>query len=99
MSKIPTPIWVCLTVAFLGVVAAFVVLSATGSDAAEFRGFLNIVMNLAGLVLSGGAAAYAGKAVSQTNGSLDRRIEQGVSAALEAQRAEDTQPGGELRRG
>jgi hypothetical protein len=99
VSKIPTPIYVCLTVAFLAVVGAFVVLSATGSDAAEFRGFLIIVLNLAGLIVTGGAATYAGKAASQTNGNLDQRIKDGVSAALDQQRAEDVAPGGELRRG
>lgn len=98
MNKIPTPVWVCLTVAFLGTVGAFVFLSATDNDAAEFRGFLNIVMNLVTLLVTGAAAAYAGKAAQQTNGSLDERIKAGAAAALEEQRADDTAPGGELRR-
>jgi hypothetical protein len=98
LSKIPTPVWVCITVAFLATIGAFVFLSYTDSDAAEFRGFLNIVMNLANLVVTGGALAYAGVAARQTNGGLDERIERGAARALEQQRADDTAPGGELRR-
>jgi hypothetical protein len=98
LSKIPTPVWVCLTAAFLGTVGAFAFLSYTGSDAAEFRGFLNIVMNLANLLVTGGALAYAGQAAQQTNGGLDKRVQAAARAALVEQRVEDTEPGGELRR-
>jgi hypothetical protein len=106
MKSVPVAAWVCLTVAFLSVVTAFVVLAVTGADAAEFRGFLNIFANLAGIMLGGGSVVYAGaaarnsqRAVEQTNGALDSRIEAGVRAALEQQRAADLLPGGELRRG
>jgi hypothetical protein len=106
LKNVPTAAWWFLTVAFVAVVAAFVVLGVTGTDAAEFRGFLNVVSNLAGLLLGGGAVVYSGaaaknsqQAAEQTNGALDERIEAGVRAALEAQRAADVLPGGELRRG
>jgi hypothetical protein len=98
VRNVPTAAWACLTVAFVTVVAAFVYLSAQGADTAEFRSFLNTTLNFAGLLLSGGAVAFAGKAAQQTNGGLDARIEAGVQRALEAQRAADTAPGGELRR-
>lgn len=103
LKNVPTAAWVCITLAFLGVTAAFVILAVTGADAAEFRGFLNIFANLGGLLLGGGSVVYAGAAarnsqrtVEQTNGALDARIEAGVRAALEAQRADDVQPGGVL---
>lgn len=105
MRNVPGVAWVCLTVAFLAVVGAFVVLDVTGTDGTEFRGFLNIVANLAGIVLGGGGLIYssaaqrsAAQAARQTNGDLDGRIQAAVSEALAAQRAVDVAPGGEYRR-
>lgn len=89
-SKIPTVAWLCITAAFLGTVAAFAWLSSIGADGSEFRSFLNTVMNLGGLLLGGGAVAYAGQAAAQTNGDLDKRIKDAVTAALDRQREEDT---------
>jgi len=94
LKKIPVAAWVCITVAFVTVVVAFVVLSANGSDSTEFRSFLNTVMNLAGLLLTGGAVAFAGQAAKQTNGGLDERIRAGVAAELASQRQKDVKPGG-----
>lgn len=94
MSKIPTPVWVCLTAAFIAVVGAFVILSNSGSDPTEFRSFLNTVMNLAGLLLTGGTLAFAGQAAKQTNGGLDSRIRDAVAAELSSQRTQDVKPGG-----
>jgi hypothetical protein len=96
MQKLPTAAWVCITVAFLGVLAVFAVLSVSGSDGTEFRSFLNTVVNLATLLLSGGALAYAGAAQKQTNGALDDRVQDAVKAALTEQRAADVKPGGVL---
>jgi hypothetical protein len=106
MKNVPTAAWVCITVAFLAVTTAFVVLAAIGADATEFRGFLNVVANLGMLVLGGGSVVYAGaaakssqQAAQQTNGGLEARIKSAALAALAEQRAADTEPGGELRRG
>lgn len=90
MGKIPVPVYVCFTVAFLGVLSMFGYLSAIGADGVEFRSFLNTVVNLVTLVVTGGAAAYAGKAATQTNGNLDVRIKDAVTEALDRQRMEDT---------
>lgn len=98
MRNVPAIAWACITVAFVAVVVAFVALSISGSDPAEFRSFLNTVLNFAGLLLSGGAVAFAGKAAQQTNGSLDARIQLAIKDALDQQRAVDVQPGGEFRR-
>lgn len=83
MSKIPTPVIVCITAAFLGVIITLGWLSAVDADATEIRSFINLVMNLAGLLLGGGALTYAGLAARQTNGDLDKRIEAGARAALD----------------
>jgi hypothetical protein len=83
MKNVPTPVWICLTVAFVSVIGAFAYLTASGSNTTDFRSFLNTVLNFAGLLLSGGAVAYAGKAAQQTNGGLDARIKDAAKAALD----------------
>jgi hypothetical protein len=90
LSKIPAAAWWCLTIAFVSVVATFGVLSAIGAEGTEFRSFLNSVVNLATLLVAGGGVAYAGQAAKQTNGHLDQRIKDAVTAALDRQRTEDT---------
>jgi hypothetical protein len=104
LSRVPAAAWVCLTVAFVAVVGAFAWLSAIGADGTEFRSFLNTVVNLATLAVAGGGVVFAGQAAKQTNGDLDQRIKDGVTAALDRQRLEDTgtavplRDDGELRR-
>lgn len=95
-KAVPGIVWICLTVAFLGIVTALVVLAATGSDATEFRAFLNMVMNAAMLLVTGSGAIYAGAAArnaqatkEQTNGALDERIRLAVTESLDMQRADD----------
>jgi hypothetical protein len=90
LSRIPTAAWVCIAVCFVSVVAAFAWLSVVGADGAEFRSFLNTVVNLATLALAGGGIAFAGQAAQQTNGGLDQRISEAVTHALDQQRSEDT---------
>jgi hypothetical protein len=106
MKNVPTAAWVCLTVAFLGLLGSLVALSIAGAPADELWLLMNRISNLAGLVLGGGSVVYAGaaarnsqQAAKQTNGALDERIEAGVQRALEAQRAADLEPGGEFNRG
>ena len=88
-KTVPNFVWGCITVVFLGVLTAFVVLSVNGSDASELSRFLNSLMNLGGLILgsigaAGGAGAlvYAKKAADQTNGPLHKSIGEAVKAAL-----------------
>lgn len=97
LSKIPAVAWACITIAFVSVVAAFAWLSAVGADGTEFRSFLNTVVNLATLLATGGAVAFAGQAAKQTNGDLDARIQRAVTMALDMQREEDTGRGSVLR--
>lgn len=87
-----TPGWViavCATIGFVTVIGAFVFLAATGADATDFRAFLNTVLNVASVVLGGGAFLAAGSAAksaanaeTQTNGALDKRIATQVAGQL-----------------
>ena len=80
---------ICVTVLAVTVVAAFVVLAVTDSDATEFRSWLNTLLNLAGLLLGGtatvaasAAAKSAQAAEQQTNGELDGRIAAAVQSSM-----------------
>lgn len=91
------PNWViavCVTIGFIAVVAAFVTLAVTGGDSTELVKFLGMVFSGAGALFGGGAflaagaaAKSAGKAEEQTNGVLDKRIENAISKALDKQSA------------
>lgn len=105
LKNVPLGAWVFASVAVLGALGALVFLSATGADTSDYWRFLNFAWNglqllavSGGVVYAGAAARNSQQAVQQTNGSLDARIQAGVQAALDAQRAADTEPGGELRR-
>jgi len=105
LKNVPAVVWVCVTLAFLGVLTALVVMAAIGADQTELTRFLNLAMNTALLLISGAGAVYSGAAAKsaqdaahQTNGALDQRIADAVTYALDTQRAQDTAPGGELRR-
>lgn len=74
---------------FVVVIAAFVVLAATGASSTDLRSFLNTLLNIASVLLGGGsliaagaAAKSAGKAEQQTNGALDERIISGAKQAI-----------------
>lgn len=89
LKTVPAVVWVCLTLAFLGVVAAFVILAITGSDATNVKSVLNQVANFAVLIVSASGAVYSGVAAKnsqdtkeQTNGQLDARIAQQVANQL-----------------
>lgn len=98
VKNVPNIAWACLTLAFVAVLVAFVTLSVTGSDPTEFRSFLNTVVNLATLLVSGGAVVFAGKASQQTNGGLDQRIKDGAKdAVVEALNEQRTADGGVVR--
>lgn len=106
LRNVPSVVWVCVTLAFLGVLTALVVMAAIGADSSELTRFLNLVMNTAILIVGGAGAVYSGAAAKsaqdaaqQTNGQLDQRITEAVTRALADQRAEDIAPGGEFRQG
>jgi hypothetical protein len=105
LKNVPLGAWIFVSVAVLGALGALVVLSVSGADTADYWRFLNFAWNglqllavSGGVVYAGAAARNSQQAVEQTNGSLDARIQAGVQKALEVQRAQDTEPGGELRR-
>lgn len=84
-------IW-AVTVAFLGVLAAFVVLAVTGSDAEQLWVFIGRLLNAlgaifgaGGLVIAGAAAKSAANAERQTNGEMPVKIAEGVRQALGGQ--------------
>jgi hypothetical protein len=69
-------IW-AVAVVFLGVVAAFVVLAATGSSSTDLTRFLNLMLTAVGalggsgaLVVASAAAKSASKAEEHGNGNL-----------------------------
>ena len=75
MKEVPGVVWVCITVVFLAVIGAFVVLSVTGSSSDDLSKFINTLMNLGMLILGSGGLAFgasaavnAKKASQQTNG-------------------------------
>jgi hypothetical protein len=91
LKTVPQVVWICATIAFLAIVAAFVALGITGANGTDFRSFINTAANLGGLLLTGSGAIYAGVAArnsqsakEQTNGQLDARIAKAVAAELVA---------------
>jgi hypothetical protein len=105
LKNVPLGAWIFASIAVLGALGALVALSLSGADTADYWRFLNFAWNgfqilavSGGVVYAGAAARNSEKAAEQTNGTLDARIQEGVRKALDAQRAEDVAPGGELRR-
>lgn len=77
MKNAPSTLIGAVTLCFVAVVAAFVYLSASGSDTSDLRTFINTVLNIVSAVFSGGALVVAGAAAKasnvtqeQTNGHL-----------------------------
>lgn len=101
LKNVPTAAWVCITVGFLGVLAALVTMSAIGADTTELTRFLNLAMNGAMLLVGGAGTVYAGaaarnaqEAAEQTNGQLEGRIAAAVQSALETRGEQDVRLGG-----
>jgi hypothetical protein len=87
IKKAPTPVLVAAIIVGgllpLGAIAGFVALEMSGSNTADYRAFLNLLMNSAILALSaigaaGGvsAARSASNTEDQTNGQLTARDSQ-----------------------
>lgn len=93
------PNWViavCSTIVFITIVAAFTLMAVLKVDSGEFRSFLNTVLNVASVVLSGGAFIAAGssaksaaKAEEQTNGQLTSTIHEAVQKAINGKEDND----------
>lgn len=92
MKNAPNSVIYAVTAVFVAIIAAFVVLAVTGSSSDDFRSFLNTVLNIGSVVLSGGAVVAAGAAAKssaraeiQTNGLSDaERHDIAKKAAAEA---------------
>lgn len=89
VKNAPNALIYSVALCFLGILAAFTVLSATGADTTDLRSFLNLVLNIASGLFSGGALVVAGAAAKssanaerQTNGELDGKIENAVRRAV-----------------
>lgn len=95
VKNAPNSIVYSVTAIFVTIIGAFVILAVTNSSSTEFRSFLNTVLNIGSVILSGGAAVAAGAAAkssanaeSQTNGlSETERADIAKKAALEAVQA------------
>lgn len=65
-------IW-AVAACFIAILAAFTFLSATGSDTTDLRSFIDIVMNIAAGVFSGGALVVAG-AAAKSAGNAEKSL-------------------------
>ena len=91
MKNAPNSLIYSVTAVFVTIILAFVVLAVTGSSSDDFRSFVNTVLNIGSVILSGGAVVAAGAAAKssanaedQTNGQLDKKIENAVRRAIYA---------------
>ncbi len=83
VKNAPNALIYSVALCFVAILASFTILSATGSDATELRSFINLMMNLAAGLFSGGALIVAGSAAKssaaterQTNGTLTAKDEE-----------------------
>ena len=95
--SLTTPVVVSLAVAFVAVVAGFVVITVTGQSTTDFSAFVGRMLNAVSALGSIGAFTFAadaarksGRAVQQTNGSLDARMR----AIVKDENARQTKEGG-----
>lgn len=100
MKNAPNSVIYSVAAVFVAIIAAFVVLAVTGSSSEDFRAFLNTVLNIGSVILSGGAVVAAGAAakssataVEQTNGLAEAErhdiAQKAASAALAQHAAEN----------
>jgi hypothetical protein len=100
LKNAPNSVIYCVTAIFGVIIVAFVVLAVTGSSSDDFRSFLNTVLNIGSVILSGGAVVAAGAAAKssanaerQTNGLADaERHDIAKKAATEAIRSLAVEP-------
>lgn len=107
LKKAPTGVVVSI-IAVVGLlmvvtIGGFVWLTAIGADTAEFRMFINTLLNSVGLPLAGigaiggiSAARSASKVEERTNGGLDALVDSKVDAKV--QRIMGEQSNGEQQR-
>lgn len=90
MSKASnTVLAVCGTTLGVAVIGAFTYLSHSGGDTADLRSLINMVLNVAAVVLSGGAFATASasatsakNAEEQTNGKLTTTVQSAIATEV-----------------
>lgn len=89
LKNVPLGAWIFASVTVLGLLGGLVILNVSGTSTAEFWRFLNVLSNFVGILAGTGSVVYAGaaarnsqRAVEQTNGNLDARIEAGIRRAL-----------------
>jgi hypothetical protein len=89
VKNAPNALIYAVVICFVAIIASFTILSITGSNTADLKSFLNLALNLAAglfsggaLVVAGAAAKSAGNAEKSVNGDLDKRIEHGVRRAI-----------------
>jgi hypothetical protein len=94
LKKAPTAVVIAVTVVcgvgLLGIIGGYVATVATGGDVADYRTFVNTMMNGAGLLIGGvaavgatSAAKSASKAEENTNGVLSAKADEIARAAVE----------------
>lgn len=88
---------ICVTILCAMFIGGLVVLLALGRDASTLTQIVNTVLNSSGLIAGLGAVFYSQKAAKQTNGSLDKRIQDNVHAVL-SQREVNSDGGQVLQR-
>ena len=91
VSKAPNSVLaVCGTTFGVAVIGAFTYLAHTGGDTADLRSLLNMILNVAAVILSGGAFASASasatsskNAEEQTNGKLTATVKSAIASEVE----------------
>jgi cell shape-determining protein MreC len=83
-------IW-AVTLAFLGVLASFVILAINGADTADLWMFVGRITNIVGAVFSGGAVIVAGAAYKSARSVEERKDTTDVQAeTIEQHQSEST---------
>lgn len=89
LREVPSVVWVCITVIFLGILGSFVVLAATGSSSDDLSRFLNTIMNVGSIIMGGGGLAFGASAAvnskrasEQTNGQMKETMKAAVKEVI-----------------
>lgn len=80
MKHAPNSLIYSVAICFVAILTAFTVLSALGADTTDLRTFLNLALNIAGGLFSGGAVIVAG-AAAKSSANAERRTNE-ISSQL-----------------
>lgn len=89
VKNVPNALYWLVGACFTAIIAAYVVLSVTGSSAADMSRFINTTLNVAGLVFGSGgflAAASAAKSIHEARQQISELSDQGQSDTADTQR-------------